>query len=430
VNGKWRKTPNAKYVRLGGACLLQITAYLLGIAAFVAGLIGVATITDAPFVFIGSGLLATATSVTLISWNSAHVLRRNSKWRYAFVQGIAATGVVYFIAALFLFRPIIPESHQYTLTVPDGVEFWDLLTGSTIAVRKIASQVSTKSKPIIYLHGGPGAYSVSWEPTVEAMQKLSAKGHNIYLYDQVGGGLSERLEYISEYSLDRHVDDLEAMRQKIGAEKIILMGSSFGGTLAANYMARYPNHVSKAVFFSVGPIYLPDWSNKSDGSLDDKMTPDQKTAFDRTVERPRLLAAIILAEVNPQAAVKFASERELGSFFDLVANTHYLPLITCKPQTGSATSVGYGFWSNRMTGKTLSSRSNDPKPSLRLNSTPVLILRGECDYKSEAVSLQYASTFRNAIYTPVAGAGHLIYNEKQEEFVNLVDDFLKSRDDM
>jgi len=424
VNNVLRINSKAKYLRIVFAGFFQIIAYLVGIASFAATSIGAAAIIDMPIILIVLGLVATVIIVMLISWLPAFILRRERKWKYAVVQGIATATFTFLIIAIFFLQPLVPNSDQYVISVPDQVEFWDLPTGSTVAIRKIEGQGAIKSEPIIYLHGGPGAYSVSWQPTVEAMSKLSAEGHDIYLYDQVGGGLSERLANISEYSLERHIDDLEAMRQLIGVDQVNLLGSSFGATLAANYMAKYPSHVSKAVFFSPGPIYLPEWLNKSDGNIDDKMTPNQEVAFDKMIAKPRLFAAIILAEINPNAAVRFASEREMGSFFDQVANTHYLPLTTCEPQANLAHSIGYGFWSNRMTGKTLSDRSTDPKPSLRENPSPVLVLRGECDYKNEAVARQYASTFQNSTYVPIMDAGHLLYVEQQDEFVKLVSNFL------
>lgn len=60
----------------------------------------------------------------------------------------------------------------------------------------------------------------------------------------------------------RKVADLEAIREKIRAQQVILMGASWGGTLVATYMATYPQHVAKAIFTSPAPINEAEWSDE------------------------------------------------------------------------------------------------------------------------------------------------------------------------
>ena len=59
---------------------------------------------------------------------------------------------------------------------------------------------------------------------------------------------------ISDYTFKRMVDDLEAI-SKIGAHKSILIRHSWGSTLDASYMAKYPGHVAKVIFHSPGDIW-------------------------------------------------------------------------------------------------------------------------------------------------------------------------------
>lgn len=44
------------------------------------------------------------------------------------------------------------------------------------------------------------------------------------------------------------VEDIEQLRQSLRVPQIALIGQSFGGTLALEYAARYPEHVSRLVF--------------------------------------------------------------------------------------------------------------------------------------------------------------------------------------
>jgi hypothetical protein len=61
-------------------------------------------------------------------------------------------------------------------------------------------------------------------------RQFAADGFRVYLYDQVGSGLSSRLR-VRDYTLERDVADLEAIRQQIGADRLILIGHSWGDHL-------------------------------------------------------------------------------------------------------------------------------------------------------------------------------------------------------
>jgi hypothetical protein len=73
--------------------------------------------------------------------------------------------------------------------------YWILPTGSTIAYTLLPGRGVKRPYPIIYLHGGPGG------PVSGNVGELSAfaeDGYDVYLYDQIGGGLSGRLAHIRE----------------------------------------------------------------------------------------------------------------------------------------------------------------------------------------------------------------------------------------
>ncbi len=65
--------------------------------------------------------------------------------------------------------------------------------------------------------------------------------------------------------------------------------------------------------------------------------------------------------------------------------------------------------------------------SLTKVETPVLILRGECDYCIPEVASQYEKLFSNATLIHVENAGHLIWLEKSAVLAEVVGSFLSSR---
>lgn len=104
------------------------------------------------------------------------------------------------LVGLFVVRGCIPSSYDTPRLSPRAsTQFWSLPTGSTIAYTKLEG--SDGGTPIIALHGGPGGYVHSRD--IETLGALADAGFDVYLYDQIGSGLSARLENIRDYTAGR-----------------------------------------------------------------------------------------------------------------------------------------------------------------------------------------------------------------------------------
>lgn len=147
------------------------------------------------------------------------------------------------------------------MPLPPQGGYWELPTGSRIAYLRLPAVGPAQATPIIRLHGGPGGYAVTNQRAVAFFGHLAQDGYDVYLYDQIGSGLSARLDDPREYTLTRSVANLEAIRQAIGADQLILLGESWGATLAANYMAAYPDHVGRVIFSSPAPSNPAAWGS-------------------------------------------------------------------------------------------------------------------------------------------------------------------------
>ena len=89
---------------------------------------------------------------------------------------------------------------------------------------------------LVALHGGPGAT----HEYLLSLNDLAAHGYRIVYYDQLGGGRSDLATHVSEYSVDRDVQDLEELRTQLGLGRVHLFGSSYGGMLAIAYALAHP----------------------------------------------------------------------------------------------------------------------------------------------------------------------------------------------
>lgn len=92
-------------------------------------------------------------------------------------------------------------------------------------------ELSGEGLPCLYLHGGPGYWSKSFQHFSGVF--LEKNLHMVYL-DQRGCGRSEHSP-TQDYSLNRLLDDIEELRVFLGIQEWFVMGHSFGGILAVNY---------------------------------------------------------------------------------------------------------------------------------------------------------------------------------------------------
>jgi len=124
------------------------------------------------------------------------------------------------------------------------------LTGAEGA--KIYYQViGSGQDSIVVIHGGPGAGMQSVLPSVKPL----TQNFVLILYDQRGGGKSELPADTTKLQPQYFVEDLEAVRQYFGLERMNVITHSFGSILAAQYALTYPNHLKRMVFHgATGPV--------------------------------------------------------------------------------------------------------------------------------------------------------------------------------
>jgi pimeloyl-ACP methyl ester carboxylesterase len=99
----------------------------------------------------------------------------------------------------------------------------------------------------VLLHGLATDSMASWYFTMAF--PLVEQGYRVVLMDLRGHGRSERPSL--GYALDDFVDDVEALLT--GPGPYLLMGNSFGGTVAFTYAARHPSKVAGIVSVESSP---------------------------------------------------------------------------------------------------------------------------------------------------------------------------------
>lgn len=95
--------------------------------------------------------------------------------------------------------------------------------------------------PLLILHGGPGGTSAYLEPLDDLAE--GPHGRPVVRYDQVGGGRSDRPTDPAMWHIDTFVDELATVRRHLGLERVHLLGQSWGGMLALEYLLTEPEGV-------------------------------------------------------------------------------------------------------------------------------------------------------------------------------------------
>src|SRR5947208_759807 len=95
---------------------------------------------------------------------------------------------------------------------------------------RIVGDRNSTAPPLLALHGGPGSTHNYFAP----LEGLAYK-RPVVLYDQIGCGNSDRPKDI-EWSVAVFLEEVGAVREQLGLERIHLLGTSWGGMLALEHV--------------------------------------------------------------------------------------------------------------------------------------------------------------------------------------------------
>jgi proline iminopeptidase len=99
-----------------------------------------------------------------------------------------------------------------------------------------------KGKPVVFLHGGPGAGT---EPKMRRF--FNPKKYRIVLFDQRGAGRSRPFASLIDNTTWHLVSDIEALREHLEIEKWMVFGGSWGSTLSLAYAQQHAARVTELV---------------------------------------------------------------------------------------------------------------------------------------------------------------------------------------
>jgi L-proline amide hydrolase len=108
--------------------------------------------------------------------------------------------------------------------------------------------------PLLVLHGGPGAGHDYLEP----LEAMAGTGRRVIFHDQLGCGNSDRPHDPSLWTVPLYVEEVGAVRQALGLERLHLHGQSWGGMLAMEYALTRPGGLASLIVAD-SPASIPQW---------------------------------------------------------------------------------------------------------------------------------------------------------------------------
>ena len=257
--------------------------------------------------------------------------------------------------------------------------------------------------PLIVIHGGPG-FSHHYLLSLVAL----AEERPVIFYDQLDSGNSLRPNDSENWTVERFVSEVGALRSWLGLNQILILGSSWGGTIAAEYAMTQPSGLNGIVLASP-VINTPRWIEDCT-EYRNQLPQDVKETLDK-----HEAARSYLSDDYQEAVMVFYKRHlcrmdpwpwEIEKSFQLFNYDLY-----------------QAMWGPAEFTATGSLKNYDGDTRLSKISAPTLYTCGEFDEASPSACKNFAAMTPNAMLHVLNGCSHLAHLEKPSEYLTAVREF-------
>lgn len=259
--------------------------------------------------------------------------------------------------------------------------------------------------PVLIINGGPGFSSEGFIPLAK---KIAKEGYQTILYDQRGTGQSfmDKTDS-STITMDLMVEDIEAIRLKMGMEEWTVLGHSFGGIMANHYAAAHPDRVKAMIASSSGGIDLALLENAQE-NLYSKLSQTE-------LDSMRYWRGQMRSGDNQVFARKQFARFMAAAY---VYNRQFIPVVAERLTQGNLSL-------NRLVWQDLIRIQYDCKPKLGSFDKPVLIIQGKNDIIREDLAYTADSVFSNSKLVFLDSCGHYGWLDQPDEYFSTIFRFLE-----
>ena len=258
--------------------------------------------------------------------------------------------------------------------------------------------------PLIVIHGGPG--SGSW-----GLRVWSSLGDErvVVRYDQLGAGKADHPTDTALFTVDRAVQELQALRDSLGLTEVHLYGRSWGAMLVEAYMATSPSGV-RSVILSSPLVTTAQWESDADSLI--KTLPDEHQAAIARHE-----AAGTTGSPEYQAA--------MDAYYDRYVRRRRRIELPGADRGSSGAFVYNYMWGPSEFTATGTLKTFDATRWLSMIKVPTLFVTGEYDEATPASTQRFSRLVAGAEFRVIPGAAHATENDNPDALLQVVRDFIR-----
>ncbi len=265
--------------------------------------------------------------------------------------------------------------------------------------------------PLLCLHGGPGFSHDYFEP----LEALAESGRQVVFYDQLGNGKSDHVDDPEMWSVELFVEEVGVIREALGLDQVHLLGQSWGGMLAMEYMLTQPNGVASLVLSNTLPS-AKLWKEEAD-RLRSELPPDVLATLIKheeadTTDSPEYEEAIDvyyqrhLCRISPMPDC-------LQRSFDVMVNNPQVYNTLWGPNEFQST--------GKLKDWDITHRLNEIK-------TPTFVLNGRFDEATPKIAETIHTGIPGSEWVVFENSSHLPNLEETDLFLETLESFLKKQE--
>lgn len=255
------------------------------------------------------------------------------------------------------------------------------------------TEICGEGFPLLLLHGFTGDSS-TWIPFCGKWGKHS----RLIIPDIIGHGKTDAPEQLDRYRIASAARDINGILDKLGVEKVDLLGYSMGGRLALTFAILFPGKIRNLILESASPGLQTEAGRAERRMKDAELAHFIKEkgieAFVDYWERIPLFSTM---QSQPSQVKNAIRQQRLSHSPEGLANS----------LLGMGTGSQPSWWGE-----------------LKQLKCKVLLLTGEKDEKFCGIANKMHKEIKNSKWMVIEKSGHAIHVEEKEKFDTIVSEFL------
>lgn len=268
---------------------------------------------------------------------------------------------------------------------------------------RIVGECKDGKKPLLLLHGGPG----STHNYFEVLDALAETGRAVISYDQLGCGNSYVDGHPELWCQKTWDEELIQLRQHLGLDEVHLLGQSWGGMLAIEYLCDYAPEGITSVILSSTLSSASLWAHEQHRMIRFLSDEDQKAIQEAEAtghfDSPAYLAA------NDRFMLRHCAGEV----------TEDSPECLRRPKKSGSEAYLYGWGPNEYN-PTGSLGNWEYTDKLDRITCPALIINGTNDLCTPLVAKTMYDRIPNAKWELFDGCRHMCFVEENKKYIQLL----------